>query len=385
MVVANLPLTLLLVALGGAAPSTTPPMPAAPATGVPVLLWLGPFEAAALDGRALIEAVAVYTRDLNLETRTAADVPLPSPAARAAWRDAAAAAALRAHGARLGFWCEPSADGRTITLLTVDTDGKLEARLVESAGLGGPELNRAIALKLRAVLAATIGPDVVAVDKRTEAAPPAPAPPTPPPSTPPPTTTREAATNASATASLVAPAPAVTSPGPSAIAAGRFFGALGYRLSLPLGAGGFQQGIAGELGARLGRAAELALGLAIENHVTDGADGESTSVFDLPVAIEARWVRRRARLAWGAGGFAALHLLWASASAPDMAQSAFDIGGSVGAVALVRGALGGGVAAEARLYAELAVPATTYWVGQTRTVELGSRVGLGLSLFFPTF
>src|SRR5580692_12472492 len=127
-----------------------PPTPASD----PVVLWLGPFDASALDGAALLEAVSVYTRDLSLETRTATDVPPPTPAARDAGVDPAAGAAIRAHGARLGFWCEPATDARTITLIIVDGEGRLEVRQVDSAGLDGPELYRAIALKLRAVLAA---------------------------------------------------------------------------------------------------------------------------------------------------------------------------------------------------------------------------------------
>jgi hypothetical protein len=54
-------------------------------------------------------------------------------------------------------------------------------------------------------------------------------------------------------------------------------------------------------------------------------------------------------------------------------------------VTLVRGRLAGTVAAEARLSAELAVPGTTYWVGQSQLVELGPRVGLDLGLVFPAF
>jgi hypothetical protein len=166
---------------------------------------------------------------------------------------------------------------------------------------------------------------------------------------------------------------------------------IGYRLSAPLGAGAFQQGAAGELGARLGRSVEVALGIAIETHATDGVGGDTVSVFDLPIDVGARWMLRGPRLSWGAGGFAALHVLSASASASAtasasaMSTTSFDLGGSVGLVTLVRGRLAGTVAAEARLSAELAVPGTTYWVGQRQLVELGPRVGLALGLVFPAF
>jgi hypothetical protein len=371
---------LLALALSGAAP-------AAPPSGAPVLLWLGPFDAGAVDGPALLEAVAVYTRDLNLETGTATDVPVPTAAARAAGRDATAGAAIRAHGARLGFWCDPAPDGKTTTLLTVDTDGRLEARLVAAAGPDRAELNRVIALKLRAMLAATIGPEVLAPTAK----PPAPAapesaapssPPAPPPSAPAPT---------APPSPPPASAPVVVAAPGAPTAPSRVFGVVSYRLSAPLGAGSFQQGAAGELGARLGRSAELALGVAVLTHATDGAGGENVSVFDLPVDVEARFMLRGPRLTFGAGGFAALHFLSASAtasataSAPAMAATSSDLGGSVGLVALVRGRLAGTVAAEARLSGELAVPGTTYVVGETRLVELGPRVGLDLGLVFPAF
>ena len=359
--------------------------PPAPPTGAPVLLWLGPFDTAAIDGPSLLEAVAVYTRDLNLETRTASDIALPGGAARAAGRDTAAGAALRAHGARLGFWCEPGPDGRTTNLLTVDTDGRLEARLVDAAGVDRAELNRAIALKLRAVLAATIGPELLAPATKQPAlpTPPAAAPAPPPagaPSVPP-------------AAIPTTGAPVVVTAPPHPAAPSRFFGVIGYRLSAPLGAGSFQQGAAGELGARFGRSLETALGLAVQTHAFDSVGGESVSVFDVPLAIEARAMLRGQRLSFGAGGFAALHFLSASASvsatasAAAMSGTSFDLGGSVGLVALVRGRLAGTVAAEARFSAELAVPRTTYTVGQTdtRLVELGPRVGLDLALVFPAF
>ena len=65
-------------------------------------------------------------------------------------------------------------------------------------------------------------------------------------------------------------------------------------------------------------------------------------------------------------------------------QTSFDLGGGVGVAALVRGALGGGIAGEARLYAELPLPSTTYLVRGHPVLELGARVGLGLALVFPS-
>jgi hypothetical protein len=364
MLVAPLPLISLLVALG----TTSPPAP-----GGAVVLWLGPFDGGSLDGAALLETVAVYTRDLNLETRTATGVAPPAPAARAAGRDAEAGAAVRARGARLGFWCEPASDGKATSLIIVDAEGRVEVRVIDGAG-PGPELYRAIALKLRAVLAATIGPEAAA----SRAAPaPAPAPETPAP--------------APAAAAAPPAAPAVAAPTATTVAApppppsgGRFFGALGYRISTPIGSGSFQQGLTAELGARPGRGLELALSLAAETHATDSASIGTVSVFDLPIAVEARVLRGGRRFAWGGGGFLAAHLLWATATdAAGATQTSRNLDGGIGLTALARGALGGGLSGEARLYAELALPPTYYWVGPTQVLELGPRVGLALALVFP--
>lgn len=358
----------LLAALAGATPA---------ASGNPIVLWLGPFDAGGIDGRALLEAVAVYTRDLNLETRTATGIAPPAAAARAIGRDPAAGAAIRAQGARLGFWCEPAPDGQTTSLLMVDDDGRLELRVVEGAG-PGPELYRAIALKLRALLAASIGPEAPPAPVEEPSLPPPPlgTAPVPAAPAPPPTTPPSAAANVSAT--IVAPSPAGES--------GRFFAALGYRISAPLGSGSLQQGATGEAGLRLGRAGELALGLAVETHATDTATIGTVSVFDLPIDVAARLVHRGRRVSWGGGGFVAAHLLWATANAyQGSRQTNFDVGSSVGLSALARGALGSSVRAEARLYLELPVPPTYYWIGQTSQIlEVGPRIGLGLALVFPS-
>ena len=362
--------------LGAGAPPTT--------AGDPVVLWLGPFDSGALDGAALLEAVSVYTRDLSLETRTATDIPPPARPARDAGVDAAAGAAIRAHGARLGFWCEPAPDARTTALVIVDGEGRLEVRVVDSAGLDGPELYRAIALKLRAVLAATIGPEVAALSGGAPRAPPSSAAPAAivPPSGGA-TGAADAAAGGGAGAVVVAASP--VTPG-----AGRFFAELGYRISTPLGSGAIQQGAAGEAGAHLGRAVELALGAALETRASDSNGAGTVSLFDLPIDLEARWVwrgrgpSRFSRLSWGGGGFAAVHLSWATATASTGAQqTSFALGSGVGLAALVRGALGRGIAGEARLYTELPLPSTTYWVQGTPVLDRGARVGLGLSLVFP--
>ena len=318
-----------------------------------------------------------------METRTATDVPLPTPAARAAGLDAAAGAAIRAHGARLGFWCEPAPDAKATSLVIIDGQGRLAVRAVDSAGLDGPELYRAIALKLRAVLASTIGPEAAAMSGAAPGAPSSAGAPT---------------VVVPASASATAAADGRASPGVVAVAVppvdrrpGRFFAGLGYRISTPFGSRSIQQGVATEAGAHLGQAIELTLGTAIETRLTASSSAGTVSVFDLPIDVEARWDHPGPRLSglsrwsWGGGAFAAVHLSWATATASTGGQqTSFDLGGGVGVAALVRGALGDGIAGEARLYCELPLPSTTYWVQGAPILDVGTRVGFGVSLVFPS-
>jgi hypothetical protein len=144
------------------------PAPPAPATADhdQAVLWFRSADAASIDARALLDAVAVYTRDLGLAVRAAAD-PLPVPGDAAAARSAAAT--LRAQGARLGFWCEMRPGDDVAVLTVVGGDGHLELHLVERTGAHEAELYRAIGLKLRSVLTGTAIPE-----------PPRPPPPAPP-------------------------------------------------------------------------------------------------------------------------------------------------------------------------------------------------------------
>jgi hypothetical protein len=155
------------------------PASAAPAsTADQTIVWFRSPDAAAVDGRALLDAVAVYTRDLGLTVRTAAATrPVPADAISAG----DAVAALRAQGARLGFWCEmrPGADVAMLTV--VAADGHLELHLVERTGAHEAEQYRAIALKLRSVLVGTAAPEpaIVVAPPPAPPAPPAPSAPAP--------------------------------------------------------------------------------------------------------------------------------------------------------------------------------------------------------------
>jgi hypothetical protein len=346
-----------------------------PAGPEETILWFGA-PGAGLDERALLEAVAVYTRDLRLTLRAATDPPIPVGAPRAA-------AILRARGARLGFWCEALADPRGVRLTTIDREGRIESHPVADAPVAAPELYRATALKLRSVLVATVGAEVLSAPPeapRTLAssptAPPAPA--VPPAATP--------GKPTSAPVGAVAARRAETTPGPDAESPGRrVLYALGYRISAPTGLTTVRNALSVEVVVPIARWGEVGVGGELGPSTAAANAAGRVSVFDLPLAVSARLVRRRPGWTLGVGPFAALHLLWASASAQDGGAEATSFAPAAGAGAelVARVRLGRGIAASGQLFAEGMLPTTRYWVRGSPVLDLGARLGLGLGLAFP--
>jgi hypothetical protein len=354
----------LLLTLAEVAPAPSPspspvPVPVtAPPAAAETILWFGA-TGPGVDGVALLNAVTVYTRDLRLAVEVADPTPPPADAADAA----APAAILRARRARLGFWCEAHADRRTIVITTVDRGARVESHAVENAAAGEPDLYRAIALKVRTVVVAAVGMEVLT----------APRPPAPPEIETPPTVV--------ATVVPLAEARPTSAPSRPAL-----LFALGYRFSAPLGTAPLRNAAWAEAGLRLGRLAELALDVEVAPRSTGTAGAGSVSVFDLPIALAGRLVARRGRWAAGGGAFVAAHLLWASGNATDFggAQAdAFTLAGGVGLEALARVRLGGRFTGELEAYAEAGLPNTWFWVRETPTLEIGSRVGVAAGLAFP--
>jgi hypothetical protein len=343
------------------------------------ILWFRTPDAAAIDARALLDAIAVYTRDLGLSVRTAAETkPVPADAASAA----DAAATLRARGARLGFWCELRRGADTAALTVVATDGRLELHLVERTGAHEAEQYRAIALKLRSVLVGTAAPQPVVVV-------PAQLPPPPPP--PPPAAP---AKTVKASPPAAGPDLTVRAPPPATPASLRLFGTVGYSLSTPFESPSARHALAVEGALALGRLFEIDLGtelaprreLATRTTTAAGTFDDSISLFDWPIRAGARIVRRGPRLTIGAGPFGALHLIWASASGSDTnRQSQFEVSGGAGAEVLARLRLAGELAGELRLYGEVPVPTTRFSLRGTGddVLTLGPRAGVGLGLVFP--
>ena len=348
------PVAVSLHALAALLALQAPPTAPAPAGDATVLWFRSSDAAATIDARALLDAVAVYTRDLGLTVRAAAD-PAPVPADAPAAREASAA--LRAQGARLGFWCElrPGADVAVLTV--IGTDGHLELHLVERTGAHEAELYRAIGLKLRSVLTGTAVPEPT---------------PVPPPAAPPPAP------------ALAASVPTVAARAEPPSPARRPFVSLGYRLSSPVDNASARHALAIDARLPLGLLVEIYAGTELAARREDVVDTDTLSIFDWPLIAGARVVRRGGRATFGGGVFAALHLLWASASGTDgMSERSFTAGGGTGAELLARLHLGGAVAGELRVYAEVPFPTTHFSLRGHEAVDLGARAGAGLGLVFP--
>jgi hypothetical protein len=321
------------------------------------VIWFGS-TGSGIDGAALLDAVTVYTRDLRLAVEAADPTPPPTGPEGAA----GPAAFLRARRARLGFWCEARAGRRTVAITTVDRAGRLESHVVEDAAADEPDLYRAIALKVRTVVVAAVGTEVLAAGG---------------PPAPPPTENVPAVTVAAGPTDTARPtsAPIYRSP----------LLAIGYRFSAPLGTAPLRNAAWAEAGVRVGSAGEIAVGVEIAPRATATAADGSVSVFDLPLSLAARVVAHRPRWAAGGGAFGAVHLLWASGTATDFGGArgdAFSLAGGLGVEVLGRRELGSRVIGELRASAEALLPGTWYWVREAPTLEIGSRVGLGLGLAF---
>jgi hypothetical protein len=238
----------------------------------------------------------------------------------------------------------------------------LELHLVERTGAHEAEQYRAIALKLRSVLVGTATPEPV---------PPRP-PPTGPPS-PPPT---------AAPAADLRAEPRQPSAPPR-----HLFVSAGYHVSTAIDSASARHALAADVTYAFGNPFEIHAGTELATRLDQQAGGDTISVFDLPLSAGARIVWRGPRLTLGTGPFAAVHLLWASASGMDagMAQtaSAFNVAGGAGAEAIARLRLSGQLAGELRLFGEVPVPTTHYSLRSNEVLAVGPRVGAGLGLVFP--
>ena len=171
------------------------------------------------------------------------------------------------------------------------------------------------------------------------------------------------------------------------------FVSIGYRLSTPLDSASPRNALAIDGTLAIARLFEVDVGTELggrrsQSHATSTTNGalvDTISVFDWPITAGARIVRRGARVTVGAGPYAALHLLWASASGGDGSQqSSFAASGGAGVELIARVPLAGALAGELRLYGEVPLPTTGYGLrGDRDVLNLGAQAGVGLGLAFP--
>jgi hypothetical protein len=372
------------------------------------ILYLVPTGPSGIDSRALADAVALYTRDLQLSVQqTQDDVSVPTAAAIER-----VTASLRARHARLAFWCVLAEDGRTVMLYTLDARGAAVTDAVNVAGLRGPDVHRAIALNLRGILtpsdggngrpseslaaasAASAGDDhfhrrapssvphstgaAVASESKDRTSPrdePAGdrtaagrAPPHPP------------------TVGAVAEVPA-TPQAPVAQSALGMAAVVGYCMAWAPGAAGPHQALALQAIGDIGQThpIEILAGveLALPERRTTAAG--AASLVDLPLRLGARLMLRTSQLVTGAGIFSTVHLLSASVtSASGATADTFTAAGGGGIEVLTRGPAPWRFSWEIRIWAEKWIPRTWFLVDGKSAVETnGYAIGLGLGAVFP--
>ena len=383
------------------------------------ILFLGAKQdRATLDEAALLDAVAIYTRDLgvtvlrsNDRRRALAETPALAEVSEL----------LRSRNARLAFWCQARADGRSIELVV--TDGR-RYTIRDAFGQDGPagsEIYRAIALKVRAALTGPEPPSPTPPASRDSADRGASRPPASRSAPPAADSTREAGPPSGAedrarlTEAHGSNGPAVQGIGPSSAAgveAGPphtlaptasltappadgtspqlrhpFFVAVDYALSLPTGAAPWRNAAAVHGVASVRQAAEIDLGFEVAPAAERAVPSGSVTVTDLPLRVGARLVRRTGAYLIAAGALVGVHALFATARAapPDRAtDSTRAVAASFGVEALARGPSVRGFAPEFRFFGEVNAPNTRFRVRGATALEQGAlTVGLALGIVLP--
>jgi len=376
--------TLLLLAklllLDLASPDDAPPEGQA-------FVFLGHADKAAVDERLLLDAVAIYTRDLGIALLQSPGKPPPGLSAASLEE---VAALLRARGARLAFWCQVAPGGKQLELVTVDPRRTVARYPFDPDSASKSDLYRSMALRLRATLTGAENGEAV-----TSPAGSGPASPPPPSSAPAP---RPTAPPAASTAP-VGPTPSTKSAAEGARrsepplrrtaedGAGRLSFGAGYALSYPLGTSG---------GGAARHALALEVMVATDAHLewsltTDlapAADQTSSlatiSVLDIPLRFGGRWLQEVGRFTLGGGPFLGLHWLSADASAGTRTDHRTAFGGSGGIDLSARGPVIAGFAPQLRVWAEANAPRTRFTIQGIPNYDAGTvRLGVNLEIVAP--
>ena len=349
-------------------------------------VFLGHTDKATVDEHLLLDAVAIYTRDLGIALLQSPGKQPPGLSPPALDE---AVALLRARGARLGFWCQPAPGGKQIELVTIDPHRAVARYPFDPDSASKSDLYRSIALRLRAVLVGAESGAAAASPAASGPLPPAPAatapprPPRPPEVSPlppaPPPPSRESPPEGRRSEAPVSRAP---EDGASRLSFGG-----GYALSYPLGT-------SADAAGRSALALEVMVATRAHlewNLVTDlapAADRTSAtatiSVLDIPLRFGGRWLQQAGPFIVGGGGFLGLHWLSADASTGMRTDHRTAFGGVGGVDLLARGPLIAGFAPQLRVWAESNVPRTRFTIQGIPNYDIGTvRMGLTIEVVAP--
>ena len=380
--------TLLLLAkllfLDLASPEDAPPDGQA-------FVFLGHVNTAVVDEHLLLDAVAIYTRDLGIALLQS---PGKQPPGLSPTSLDDVVALLRARGARWGFWCQLAPGGKQIELVTIDTRRTIARYPFDPESAPRSDLYRSMALRLRVTLVGADNGEAAAASPAgggpSQPASPAPlAPVAPRPSEPPEISLVPPAAPPSKRESAAEGAPRAEPPRTRALEDGASrlsFGA-GYALSYPLGtSGGAAARNALALEVIVGTHAHLEWNLTTD--LAPAADRTSAvatiSVLDIPLRFGGRWLEEVGPLIMGGGPFLGLHWLSADASAGTRTDHRTAFGGAGGVDLMARGPIIAGFAPQLRVWAELDVPRTRFTIQGVPNYDVGTvRLGLNIEVVAP--
>jgi hypothetical protein len=363
-----------------------------PAPDAQTFVFLGHSQKTTIDERLLMDAVAIYTRDLGIALVQSPDrqpVQLTAPAIDDL------VALLRTRGARLGFWCQATPNGHQVELVTIDARKNVGHAFFDLDLSSKSDVYRAIALKLRAALVGNEGAEPSA--GQTASAPLAMAPATAPAPVSAPVGPKAAVASPSASGparSRASDSAAVAGNGPprgeaqaaSPLASRIFFGG-GYALSFPIDAAGgpsARNGLALHVIAPVGPSFEWDLGTDLASTADTTKGGATVSVLDIPLRVEGRLLRNLGIISMGAGVFAGVHWLSADASATGVTDHESALMATTGLELLARGPSYHHLAVELRGWIEVNVPETRFTVQGAPVFDAGPlRLGLNLGIVAP--
>jgi hypothetical protein len=316
----------------------------------------------AAEDAALAQAVTIYSRDLDYEVQRSGDV-VPEITPEGLGR---VVVFVRRSGARMAFWAESPRKNEAVLYAVGNVNGRIAINALHVRGLAGAELNRALALKVRAVLtgAADVEPNE-----------PLPSPKLPPPAPP-----------------VVAPPRIVyvTVPAPLPVRTPdrvRFRLAANYRLTLPTNTALMRHGVYVDASLPLGRFVELALGVDVASAPARQIAVGLASLFDVPLRLAVRARLERGRWRFLAGAVASLHVLVATAVGFDGTRGdATRVAAGLGGELDVQARLTGHMSADLRVLAEGLVPDEKFQLHGALAIDAGGAlfgIGAGLSFSAP--